>query len=352
MLGHLTVSKRSSTGEGAAAVDEPLLESSDIAAVEHQVAAGRSGLVVAPRLKLTGLLSNGRESAVFIADSVRPEDMVRLRGTLAGSGMDLSGGRPENITVSTGLADKLGLGPGSAASVLVSTRNGQVNALDVTVQDVFSTGNSGTNDKTVVMPLELARILDDSEGRADRLTILEEHAGPQEVERLRSQVEQVSPSLEVRTWYDLSSFYRQVKGLFDTIFLFVFVIVMTIVVMSVSNSMSMSVVERTREIGTLRAIGMQRRDVERVFIGEAVVLVAVGLLLGAVLAALCGSAINAAGLKYRPPTSTDAVPLSIGIDFWRSAGVATVLVAVGCIAAFIPARRAGRNAIVTSLGHV
>ena len=65
---------------------------------------------------------------------------------------------------------------------------------------------------------------------------------------------------EIKTWNELSLFYAKVKGMFDMIFMFIFSIVFIIVIMSVINTMGMAVMERTREIGTLRAIGLKQRS--------------------------------------------------------------------------------------------
>ncbi len=82
--------------------------------------------------------------------------------------------------------------------------------------------------------------------------------------------------VEIKTWQELSDFYNQVHGIFDMVFGFIFFIVLTVVVMSVANSMGMTVVERTREIGTLRAIGLKQRGVIKLFTLESMLLTLFG----------------------------------------------------------------------------
>ena len=75
--------------------------------------------------------------------------------------------------------------------------------------------------------------------------------------------------------------------MFDVIFLFLFIIFFIIVVMSVANTMSMAVFERTREIGTLRALGLKRRGVMLLFAIESSLLGILGTV-GGILLTLLG----------------------------------------------------------------
>ncbi len=140
--------------------------------------------------------------------------------------------------------------------------------------------------------------------------------------------------------------------MFDMIFSFILAIVLTIVVMSVANAMGMSVVERTREIGTLRAIGLRRAGVVRLFVTEALLLVGLGCLAGMALTLLVRAGVNAAGLSYIPPNATDRVLLLVGLDGARMLSTSGLLGLLGLVAAFFPARRAARRPVTESLAHV
>ena len=74
--------------------------------------------------------------------------------------------------------------------------------------------------------------------------------------------------LAVRDFGTLNPFYVQSVKLFDTIFGFMFILIGGIVMFTVSNTMNTAVVERTVEIGTLRAIGLRRAGIRRLFIAE------------------------------------------------------------------------------------
>ncbi|MCW2314448.1 FtsX-like permease family protein [Rhodoferax antarcticus] len=69
--------------------------------------------------------------------------------------------------------------------------------------------------------------------------------------------------------------------MFNTIFGFVFLLIGGIVLFTVSNTMNTAVIERTVEIGTLRATGLRRSGIRRLFVTEGAILGVVGAVLGA-----------------------------------------------------------------------
>jgi putative ABC transport system permease protein len=158
--------------------------------------------------------------------------------------------------------------------------------------------------------------------------------------------------VEIKTWSQLSVFYNQVKNLFDMIFLFIFSIVLVIVVMSVINTMSMSVMERTREIGTMRALGLKRYGVKFLFATEGALLGVLGSAAGSLLFFAVYAAIAAAQPTYIPPASSNPVPLRVDLVWPALVRSGMFMALLSLLAAFVPARRSARMTIVDALGHI
>jgi putative ABC transport system permease protein len=140
--------------------------------------------------------------------------------------------------------------------------------------------------------------------------------------------------------------------MFDMIFLFLFTIVLVIVVMSTINTMSMAVLERTREIGTLRALGLKRRGVSLLFAMEGGMLGLLGSFIGIVIHASVWVLIRALAPTYTPPGIS--TPVRLVVDF-RPRAICVLLlflVFLSLLAAIIPARRGARQNVVDALGHV
>jgi len=127
----------------------------------------------------------------------------------------------------------------------------------------------------------------------------------------------------------------RVFGVFDAL-AFVAVIVAAL---GIVNTLTMGVLERVREIGLLRAIGMSRRQAMRMVVVEAAILGIVGVVLGAV----AGIAVGAVLLQLGGGLGHPGAP-------WLPIGVAAVLgLILPALAALYPARAAARVSIVEAL---
>ena len=352
LLGHLTINKRGLETNGRINPEKYLFTKAEIETIDKMVHTDPHVTLLTPRLQLSGIISNGRATTIFVAESVVPADVAKIKGNfqrqMAG---DLDAHDPIGIAIARDLAEMLALKKGDTASLLVSTLTGQSNALDVNIVDVFSTGNPATNDKFVYMPLSLAQNLYDVDGEAERLIVLLDDTDQTNMVRdfLASKLAAAGFDVEVRTWRDISVFYRSVVGLFSMIFAFIFGIVLVIVIMSIINAMSMTVVERTR---ALRAIGLRRSGVIRLFTTEAAVLVSLGCIAGLILTLTVRLVVNHSGIMYTPPNSSNRVKLLVDVDSGKMVFAFIVICALGALSALLPARQAARQPIIDSLGHV
>lgn len=379
-IGHLQINKKGWETDGKLNPGKYLLKPDEVSRIQQAVSRAHPGAKAMPRLSAMGLLSNGQSSTIFVARGIHPDDFAAIRGPFRDLPGALSDNKPQGVTLGEGLANTLKLKLGDSGSLLASTVQGQANAADVDVTGTFNTSNALTNDKLIIMPLTMAQDLIDAKGRAEALTVMLPVAEPpkhkiswpeavimayrqmppqqQEVERVRSRILEelrasgLADALEVSIWQEMSAFYSQARVLFDMIFSMMLIVVVAVVVLSIANAMGMAVVERTREIGTLRAIGLRRSGITRMFISEAVLVVVLGLIAGLVLATLTRHGVNAAQIMYVPPNNTQAVQVYIDFDLWRTVFAGFALATLAVFAAFVPARRAAAHPITESLGHV
>jgi putative ABC transport system permease protein len=172
--------------------------------------------------------------------------------------------------------------------------------------------------------------------------------------RLQQIIDAHHLDLEVRDFRDLSPFYVQVVAMFSAIFGFIALVMGVIVLFAVVNTMTMNVMERTNEIGTIRALGVRRRGVRTQFIVEGALIGAIGATLGAAFAFAIGAMVNRAGWAWVPPGNSSPTPFKVDLLGHPSLFLGTwlALTVVAMLAAFIPAHRAARLSIVDALRHV
>jgi putative ABC transport system permease protein len=357
--GHLTLFKRGYLDAGKLDPTRYLLGERERATIAAVLRRHPEVLVSTPQLQISGLLSNGQVSTIFVASGRVPADVAAI-GQLGGRGtrMKLFDGRSlsdqvsNGIGVSHGLARVLNLKLGDTAVAMAPTISGQVNALDAQLFQLIDAPIEALEDKLALVSLSFAQSLYDT-GSVDRITVVLDSTAHTEAMRavLTRELAQAGLQLDIRTWNELSPFYTKVKKMFDVIFAISFLIVFTIVVMSVVNTFTMAVMERTREIGTLRALGVRRRGIVSLFSLESVALGAVGSALGILLTLLVVVLVGWLQPTWVPPQMARRVPLQIHLvpQFWLFS--TAILIALSMLSAVIPARKAARMPITHALGY-
>jgi ABC-type lipoprotein release transport system permease subunit len=132
------------------------------------------------------------------------------------------------------------------------------------------------------------------------------------------------------------------------------IILGVVVLIGILNTLAIAIRERTREIGTLRAIGMQRRKVLWLFLLEAALLGLAGCGAGALVASAIAAGLNAAGIVL--PESAQVFlaqdRLHFLLDPVAILRAVLLLAAITVVASVFPARRAARLRPVTAMHHV
>jgi putative ABC transport system permease protein len=132
------------------------------------------------------------------------------------------------------------------------------------------------------------------------------------------------------------------------------VIIGIVVLFTVTNAMGMSVIERTGEIGTTRAMGVRRQGIRKQFLVEGSLLAIIGASAGVVLAYAVAYGVNHSALTWTPPGAGAPVPLRLYMSgaYFLIVLTWTGLLLVSAAAALIPANRAARMSVVDALRHV
>jgi ABC-type lipoprotein release transport system permease subunit len=159
--------------------------------------------------------------------------------------------------------------------------------------------------------------------------------------------------LDVTSWEDELSFMMWTLSALNGISAVLMVILVAIVITGIMNTMWIAIRERTREIGTLRAIGMQRGSVVRMFLWESFLLGVFGAIAGAVVGAMTAGVLNSANIHV--PLSvqlflmSDTLKLSV-LPKALGGAIALISIVTG-LAALYPALRAARLKPVDAMSH-
>jgi len=359
--GHLSVFKQGFLTEGALDPTRYLLEEQELKSLQEICQSDSRIVLTTPQLNISGLVSNGQISTIMIADGRISEDTRAIRNRGKGfvgklkmfTGQELDDSSGYGVGMTNGLAEKMGLQLDSDVIVMAATVDGYMNALDAQVVQLLDAPMEILDDMLMTVPLNLAQDLYDTSS-VDRLNILLTNSAL--TEKMKSELTAKFAAgnldVEIMSWDQLRSSYLRIRNMFNVIFSFVFVIVLIIVALSVVNTISMAVLERTREIGTLRALGMKRGGVSIMFAAEGMILAIAGSLAGILLTLLGWVSVKLFQPTWIPPNIPKEVPLEIHLVPWCMALSVLVLIVLAAFAAMAPARRAARSSIVDALGHI
>ena len=126
-----------------------------------------------------------------------------------------------------------------------------------------------------------------------------------------------------------------------TILTVLLVLAVLIALLGIVNTLALSVIERTRELGMLRAVGLSRRQTKRMVRTEAVIIAVFGAVLGLVLGAALGAAV-AYALRDEGVTT-------ISFPWLDLLGFLVFAVVAGVVAAWWPSLRASRLNVLKAI---
>lgn len=224
-----------------------------------------------PRIQTGVMLSIGEELgdnfAVLTGANERyyRERLAADSAVVAGTWLS---GAPEEVVLGRKIAEQIGAKPGSRLLLLGATQYGSMSDLSATVVGIVA-GDSLMNSQAFVRLEDAAWMLDLEGGALEVLLYGEGHDMPSVgpwLERVRALPE--ASALSVTAWYERPPFDMMMgiigamKYLMQAVFIF-------ITALAIFNTMTMSVLERTREIGVMRAMGLSRLGAVILFLVEA-----------------------------------------------------------------------------------
>jgi putative ABC transport system permease protein len=308
------------------------------------------GKGVARMLQLCGLLPAqecaeytppvARRNQAAAGDASLPEDIVALAGSGAGA------------TDGDALKNRI--------EILASNAYGAPNVVRAHVVRAQDQGIKELDDITIQTHLAHAQKLVYGRDKAGVTSIIVQLSHTDQLPQAQARLNELAKTslkddgVEVLDFATLNPLYTQSLNMLGSMFGFVTILIVSIVLFTIGNTMSMAVVERTVEIGTLRAIGLRGKGIQRIFVCEGIVLGLVGAAVGVAAALGIAHLINQSGWTYVPPGRASPVPLEVWIlgDNKLIASVVIGLIMTSVASAWMPSRRAAKMNIMNALRHV
>ncbi len=292
------------------------------------------------------------------------------------------------LLISRWLAERLGAEVGFPVTITTRTRDGFHQIMDLDIVGIYETPNPTVDRRTVFMPLEIADSYLEMQGAvtAVHLALPEAVPGTADLEPVRAALAQAGITLEpaggdgpdpdnnrdvpgesgaqdhgAATGVELLSFdymtaeFAAAMELQEAAFGVILFLLGVIAIVGISNTMLMAVLEREREIGMMRAIGMRDGEIRSMFVLEAA---GIGLLGGAI-----GLLIGAGLVGYLATYGIDYSAMLEGVEMdfrfdgvvygvWNPETMLTTAIGAAALAgvvALIPVRRILKRSVTESL---
>jgi len=235
-------------------------------------------------------------------------------------------------------------------TLTVTTVDGAFNASPLEIAGIYRFTSSQVESQQIYLPLQFGQLLLNTNG-VDRLVVMLDDLDSTQPARARIQggLDLSSSGLEVKTWDELSPFYEELTGYFNALFGVVTLAVSVLVFFIILQVLTMSFLERTREVGTIRALGTKSGEVFRLFFTESFWLALLGSGTGIAFGVVLGLAFNAVGIEWQPPGTVEPVVLGIRMTAQTAWLPFVVSVVATLLSAIFPSVQAARLQVAEAL---
>jgi ABC-type lipoprotein release transport system permease subunit len=334
----------------------PLVGDEDLLGAVEQT---RRVVAASRRIVSGGLISNhtGALGVNIVGIEPEREKSVSLIANNISAGAYLRAADGDVILIGKGMADEMELQVGDRVTLAGRARNEKSVRRTMTVGGIYDIGMADLEKTTVYLSLGGAQSLLGLEGQATEIMLVLERVG-QEKEVMAGLLKVVGNGNEISTWQsnfpELEAAITTKSGVMNVFG----VIILVIAGVGILNQLLMAIIERTREIGVLSALGMKPRQISLLFLLEGVMIGLVGLVTGVLIGLAINISFAQVGLDYTQFSSLSSYMALISERIYPSPGLeklglrGTTVVVVSIIAALIPAWEASLNEPAKSLHYV
>ena len=308
----------------------------------------------AGRLGFSGLIGDREGSTMLAATGLVPGNPMGDFSDSIAEGQALQDDGSPQIIVGRKLAERLDAAPGDVINIATGTASGSFNAASATLAGTVVFYEQVREERAGIVPLAFAQRLMRTDGVERILVKIADLAEADEVaDALDARLSEAGlGGLEARTWQELYPAWEGQTSFFNVFSGFTGLVIVGLLFFSILEVLTMSFLERTREVGSIRAIGTHRWQVFRMFVREGVVMGFLGGLIGIGIGLATSTIVNASGVTWVAPSTIEPQPLVIGATPTSVVTPFVIALVASSIGALYPAWKSARLQVVKALSYV
>ena len=312
--------------------------------------------LITERINFGVLLSNKGKTAGAVAlggDPEKEKSLLMLQQSILPGGKYISG--LHETVIGCELAKRLGYKVGDTLKVVASGSDYSLRLKKVTIRGIYKTNINFLDENIFQIPLESATELLGMNNETQQILIfLKDWRRSQTVaSQIRSLVS--DKKLSVKPWTEIGDYYHLVL-LSESAYRFIYLVVAFLGAFIISNIMMMVVMERRREIGILKSMGMKRMEILYLFLFEGMILGLAGSVIGIGIGAVIITIFGHTGIDISSIMQAMKLPIDNIIYPGVSAGsvLGTLLLGtiISAIVSIFPSRRAAAMNVVEAIKSV
>ena len=324
---------------------------------------------VGKQISVPGLLSNGTKSHPVVIYGFDP---VAFKNSLTQPALlewakdwvlpsqledaDLFLKNPETLSITPKIAELLSfkypLKSNEAVQIAARTFDGDLNAINADLGAEHTTGMQFLEDTIVLIPIAKVQELLATDAVETISVYLKQDVSVNHfLGQLKTKMASLGFGTDIYRFDDpvINAIHSGSMGFLYVMGGFFLFLICTAVSLTIINSLTMGIIERTREIGTLRAVGFKSSDVVKLFVRESVLLSVISMLFGIFVSFLASSAVNAANIRFFPPGASTMIQFVLKWNLYIAGFVFVLLFVIATVSSFFVIKSKLRTKLIALL---
>jgi len=321
------------------------------------------------QISVPGLLSNGTKShpvviygfdpVAFKKSLTQPALLEWAKDWVLPSQLedaDLFLKNPETLSITPKIAELLSfnypLKSNEPVQMAARTLDGDLNAINADLGAEHTTGMQFLEDTIVLIPIAKVQELLATDAVESISVYLKPGVSVDPfLNELKTKMAQIGFATDLYRFDDpiINAIHSGSMGFLYVMGGFFLFLICTAVSLTIINSLTMGIIERTREIGTLRAVGFKTIDVVQLFVRESILLSVISMFFGVLISFLVSSAINAANIRFFPPGASTMIQFVLKWNLYIAGFVFILLFIIASVSSFLVIKSKLRTKLIALL---
>jgi putative ABC transport system permease protein len=304
---------------------------------------------VSSRIKEQAMASTAVTGAGVIVNAIDPEQekkVTKIYTTILEGDYFESPHKSAPIVISKKLSTKLKARIGSKIVLTIQHTSGELVYGLFRVSGIYKTANTMFDEPNIFVKKEdIVALTGYDPSKASEIAVLLDDVG--RTDQVKDILKSKSPKLSVMSWKELEPLLLAMSSMMDQMSYLLLIIILVAMAFGIINTMMMAVLERTRELGMLMAVGMNKKKVFIMIMLETVFLTLIGTFFGILFSALSVHFTGEYGLNfakfaegYESFGFSALVYPRLYLDFYIAMTVLVIITAI--ISSIYPAKKALR----------